>query len=71
MRNLECLHPNKLKEYRLMAGMTQRDLSAKMGFNSEDRICRWEKGQSWPSLPNVMKLAKIFNVSPGELYPEL
>lgn len=71
MKNLECLHPNTLKEHRSKAGLTQRQVSSHMGLNSEDRICRWERGQAFPSLQNVLKLAKLYNVHPGELYPEL
>ncbi|MDE2031039.1 MAG: helix-turn-helix transcriptional regulator [Patescibacteria group bacterium] len=71
MKNTKFLHPNTLKEHRLKAGLTQRQVSSYMGFNSEDRISRWEQGQAFPSLQNTLKLAKLFNVHPGELYPEL
>ncbi|HEY5368349.1 MAG TPA: helix-turn-helix transcriptional regulator [Hanamia sp.] len=71
MKNTKFLHPNTLKEHRLKAGLTQRQVSSYMGFNSEDRISRWEQGQSIPNIKNLFKLSELFNANPGELYPEL
>lgn len=71
MKNIQFKYPNTLKEHRLKRNLTQRQVSAYLKFNSEDRISRWEQGQSLPSIKNLFKLAELFNVKPGELYPEL
>ena len=60
--------PNNLKEYRLKAGLTQKDLAAELGFKSEDRISHWEKGQAYPSVPNLLKIEKIFGVLARDIY---
>ncbi len=71
MKNTKFLHPNTLKEHRLKTGLTQRQVSSYMGFNSEDRISRWEQGQAVPSIQNLFKLSKLFKVNPQQLYPDL
>jgi len=63
--------PNKLKEYRVKAGLTQFDVMLKLGVRSTDRISKWEKGRKYPNVVNLLKLAKIYNVHPIELYPEI
>ena len=60
-----------LKEYRLKSNLTQRQVSSYLGFNSEDRISRWEQGKALPNLKNLLKLATLFDVQPKELYPDL
>lgn len=61
---------NKLKELRLQHNMKQEEVAIWLSLECGNRICRWEKGQSMPSVPNLFKLAQIFNVYPHELYPE-
>jgi transcriptional regulator with XRE-family HTH domain len=62
---------NKLKEYRIKAGLTQFDVMLKLGVRSTDRISKWERGRKYPSVVNLLKLAKIYNVHAIELYPEI
>lgn len=62
---------NKLKECRLKAGLTQFDVMLRLGFRSTDRVSKWERGSRYPNLINLFKLAKIYNVPPGEFYPEI
>ena len=63
--------PNNLKSFRKRDSLRQQDVSEKLGLNSIDRISRWEKGLSIPSIINLAKLANLYHVSPQELYPEL
>jgi transcriptional regulator with XRE-family HTH domain len=58
---------NKLKEFRLKANLSQRDVAEKLGFESHNRICRWEKGIAYPSVPNLFKLSDLYGVKPDEL----
>jgi transcriptional regulator with XRE-family HTH domain len=71
MRCMNIKYPNKLKELRKSQGLLQRELASILNFRSEDRICRWERGQSIPSIPNLIKLCKVYNVQLGDIYPEL
>ncbi len=56
----------QLKKYRTERGMTQEELAEKL-FVSRQAISKWEKGEANPDLDNVVKLARIFEVSLDEL----
>ncbi len=71
MNKRKDIVPNKLKEYRMKAGLTQKEVATLLGFTSEDRICHWEKGRNIPSLINLFKLAKAYRATVMELYSEL
>ena len=64
-------YPNKLVAIRKARGLRQIDISAKLGFVGEDRICKWEKGTAVPHLINLLKLCQIYNVRAEEIYPTL
>ncbi len=59
---------NKLREFRLKAQLTQRAVAKKLGFESHNRICRWENGVAFPSVSNLFKLSALYGVKPDELY---
>lgn len=56
----------QLRKYRTARGMTQEELAEKL-FVSRQAISKWEKGEANPDLDNVVKLARIFEVSLDEL----
>jgi len=60
---------NKLKELRKNHGYTQTQVAALLGLKCEDRLSHWERGQAMPSSINLMRLCKIYNVLPDEIYP--
>ena len=60
--------PNKLREYRKKAGLRQRDVADYLGLESTDRISRWEKGLSYPRVPDLFRLARLFKAQAIELY---
>ena len=62
---------NTLKELRKKYTLTQKDVAIILGFKSEDRICLWERGQAMPSVENLFRLAKLYDVHPYEIYPGL
>jgi transcriptional regulator with XRE-family HTH domain len=67
-----CKYPNKLKELREQKGLTQTEVSVLLDFgDSQDRISKWEKGIGLPNIPNLLKLARFYNVAPQDVYPEL
>jgi transcriptional regulator with XRE-family HTH domain len=61
---------NRLKELRKERGLTQKQVAEFLGHKSEDRISHWEKGQAIPNVPNLFKLAKLYEVLPHEIYPK-
>ena len=71
MKNITFKYPNKLKELRIAHSLKQTEVSAHLGFTGEERISRWEQGQALPSIPNLIKLSKLFKVHAEEMYPEM
>lgn len=69
--NQQKIVPNSLREYRNRIGLRQIDVAKKLGFCNTNRISRWEKGLSIPSIVNVFRLCIIYNTSPEKLYSEL
>ena len=69
MKNIE----NKLKEIRKSKNLTQTEVACKLQLSptNQDRISKWEHGEAKPSLDNLFKLCKVYNVSPQELYPQI
>jgi transcriptional regulator with XRE-family HTH domain len=61
--------PNTLREHRKRAGLRQRDVANKLNILGVDRISRWERGLAYPSVPNLFKLAEVYNVPVEFLYP--
>ena len=50
--------PNKIREYRLKAGLSQRKLAALLG-RGKDAVSSWERGLTLPNVPRLMRMAKI------------
>ena len=55
-----------LKEHRTRCGMTQEFVAESMGV-SRQAVSKWENGTADPSTSNLLKLAKLFGISPEEL----
>ena len=51
-----------IRELRKEKKMTQGQLASLL-FLSQDTISLWELGKSFPDIPSLIKLSKIFNVS--------
>jgi transcriptional regulator with XRE-family HTH domain len=68
MRNLEKKYPNKLRELRTQLGLTQKEVALLLNLKSENRLCRWEQGQSYPSISHLKKLLEIYKISFEQLY---
>ncbi len=58
--------PENLKCYRTEAGLTQAQLAEKLHTQAQS-ICRWEKGESEPSLDVICELCELFSVTAEEL----
>lgn len=46
--------------------MTQRELAGKLGVD-ESLVSRWMKGERPVTLPNIIKLAKLFNTTTDDI----
>ena len=59
--------PNKIREYRLKAGLSQRRLAARLG-RGKDAVSSWERGLTLPNVPRLLKMAKILGTLAESLY---
>ena len=55
-----------LKEHRTRCGMTQEFVAEAMGVTRQ-AVSKWENGTADPSTSNLLKLAKLYGVTPEEL----
>ena len=55
-----------LKAHRTRCGMTQEFVAESLGV-SRQAVSKWENGTADPSTTNLLKLAKLYNISPEEL----
>ena len=51
------------KTLRTKEGLTQRDVSSKMGYTTIQFVSNWERGLSAPPIKDLPKLAKLYNTS--------
>lgn len=68
MNKRKDIVPNNLKEYRLKAGLTQKQVAQLIGVNNEERVCHWECGRNIPTALNLIKLAKLYKVDLSKIY---
>jgi transcriptional regulator with XRE-family HTH domain len=59
--------PNRIREYRLKAGLTQRKLAELLG-RGKDAVSAWERGLNLPSVPRLLRMAKILGTLAESLY---
>lgn len=55
-----------LKEYRQNSGMTQEYVAEALGV-SRQAVSKWETGAAEPSTSNLLALAKLYGIDPGDL----
>jgi transcriptional regulator with XRE-family HTH domain len=63
--------PNRLKEYRHINGLSQKQVGFLLGFKNTSRIAEWEKGIAFPSILNLLKLSLIYHKLVNDLYFDL
>lgn len=61
--------PNRIREYRLKAGLSQLRLARLLG-RGRDAVSSWERGLTLPNVPRLMKMAKILGTLAESLYLE-
>ncbi len=55
-----------LKDYRQQSGMTQEYVAEALGV-SRQAVSKWETGAAEPSTSNLLALARLYGVDPGDL----
>jgi DNA-binding XRE family transcriptional regulator len=63
--------PNRLKEYRDIHGLSQKDVAYLLGIKGQTRIGQWEKGVKTPSMTHLLKLSIIYRALVNDLYFDL
>ncbi len=58
---------SRIKEYRLLRGMTQQDIADALGESSGRVIYNWEKGIGRPDCDKLARLCDLLDVSADEL----
>ncbi len=59
---------NRLRDYRKKKSLSQIEVAKKLGLDSHNRISRWEKGLSFPSVTNFLKICKLYKTNPNNIY---
>ena len=57
-----------LKKCREAQGLSQRDVSTQLGYNTSQFISNWERGLSQPPIPSLRKLAKLYKIDAETLF---
>lgn len=57
----------RLREYREMNNMSQRDVSDLIN-TPQSNYWKWENGKSLPDAKQILQLCEIFNCSPNDLF---
>ena len=59
----------KIVKLRKLKGITQDELASAVGV-SRQAVCKWESGQSYPEVSNLLELKLLFNISIDDLLDE-
>ncbi|OFZ18454.1 MAG: transcriptional regulator [Bdellovibrionales bacterium GWB1_55_8] len=63
--------PEFLRQRRLSAGLSQKDVSDVMGYSTAQFVSNWERGTSHPPMNALRKLCQVYRVSADQLYEVL
>lgn len=55
-----------LKALRVNAGLDQRAAAERLGITPET-LSRWEKGKSFPTVPQITKIEKLYGTTYAEI----
>ena len=61
---------HNLKFHRIKVGLTQLELAKRLGVK-ERVICFWETGRSEPHIEQAVDIARILEVEPEEVFPNM
>ena len=58
---------SNIVKMRKKAGMTVKDLQAVLGFATPQAIYKWQRGETVPTVDNLIVLASVFRVPIDEI----
>jgi transcriptional regulator with XRE-family HTH domain len=61
--------PNTIRRYRLLVGLTQLEVAGRLGTRLAT-VSSWERGQTCPAGPMLLRLAKVLDTLAEALYPQ-
>ena len=53
----------RIKQLRKERGLTIRDVSEYMGFTTEQAVCKWQRGDSLPTVDNLYALSRLYGTT--------
>lgn len=59
---------NRFKELRIQAGFVKQENLAKELKIARTTISMWENGLSFPTIPTIYKIAKLFDIEPEKVF---
>ena len=59
----------RFAEAREKAGLSQAAVAEELGV-SPPAVCQWEKGKTYPKMPTLRKIAKLYGCTVDELLME-
>ena len=72
MSNIKKINPpNQSRNFRIIAGLNQKEVAFLLNIKNFGRISEWEQGLSNPSIENLIKLSIVYRTLPDQLYYEL
>ena len=63
--------PNWLRSHRHRCGFSQKRVAKLLGLSDTSMLSRWERGKSFPNLFQAFTLARIYRLTPHELFQEM
>ncbi|MBQ7774690.1 MAG: helix-turn-helix transcriptional regulator [Lachnospiraceae bacterium] len=57
----------RIKELRLQKKLKVEDVSRFMGFESEQAVYKWQRGDSLPAVDNLYALSRLFETSVDDI----
>lgn len=68
---MESNFPNRLKEFRDITGLSKKEVAFLIDLKDAGKIGKWERGDSKPSLDQVLKLSIVYQTLVNNLYFDL
>jgi len=67
----KCRFPNRLKKYRRLFCLSQKEVASMLGLKEASPLSRWEKGITLPGIMDLFRLSRIYKALPTEMYFDL
>lgn len=56
-----------LREKRMVQGISQKEISDRIGYSNSQFVSNWERGLADPPMDKMLDLVKILNISKQEI----